>query len=361
MSTRRYALPVEQTKWSLSTSSTVVFDWDYDPSQDRLLGLYERGKAKQWDANERIDWSIPFDPTSPEHEPDHYLPLFGSPVFERMTQAERNEYRHHVTAFNNSMFLHGEQGALICAARVVETVPELDAKFYAATQVVDEARHVEIFSRLVREKIELAYPISAPMKELLTAVLEDPRPDIVQLGMQVLIEGLALAAFALGRDSTTHPLFRTINAYVMQDEARHVAFGRIGLRDLYRQLTAREIAEREEFVVEACHLMRDRLMGEEVFERLGLPVRDCLEHVEHSPFMRGFRSQLFSRIVPAVQDIGLCGPKVRRAFEDMGVIQFEAVDLDATHARDDRVADEVEAADAARVAQVAATIEAGEQ
>ena len=48
--------------------------------------------------------------------------------------------------------MHGEQGALLCTAKIVETVPWIDAKYYAATQVMDEARHVEVFSRVPRHQ-----------------------------------------------------------------------------------------------------------------------------------------------------------------------------------------------------------------
>jgi hypothetical protein len=137
---------------------------------------------------------------------------------------------------------------------------------------MDEARHVEVYARLLHQKFELAYPITPTLKTLLDQVLSDARWDITYLGMQVLIEGLALAAFGMLRDMTTKPLPKQILSYVMQDEARHVAFGRIALRDYYPQLSDAERDEREEFAVEACYLMRDRFLSVEVWETLGLPV-----------------------------------------------------------------------------------------
>ena len=169
--------------------------------------------------------------------------------------------------------MHGEQGALICTGKIVQQVPQMDAKFYAATQVIDEARHVEAFSRLLHEKFDLAYPINPPLKALLDNVLSDSRWDMTYLGMQVLIEGVALAAFGLIRDQAQNPLAASVNAYVMQDEARHVAFGRLALRDYYPELSDKERDEREEFAVEACYHLRDRFKAEEVWETLGLPGR----------------------------------------------------------------------------------------
>ncbi len=194
----------------------------------------------------------------------------------------------------------------------------MDAKFYAATQVIDEARHVEAYSRLLHDKFELAYPITPTLQRLLDDVLSDSRWDMTYLGMQVLIEGLALAAFAQIRDQSQNPLAASVNAYVMQDEARHVAFGRFALRDYYPQLTQAERDEREEFAVEACYLMRDRFQAEEVWETLGLPVDECAAYMLESGFMQNYRSALFSRIVPTIKDIGLWGPKIRKALRADG-------------------------------------------
>ena len=160
---------------------------------------------------------------------------------------------------------------MVCAAKIVEVVPDMDAKFYAATQTMDEARHVEAFSRFLQEKVGLVYPINKNLTSLLDDTLRDSRWDMPYLGMQVLIEGLALAAFGVQRDMAPEgSLAKQLLAYVMQDEARHVAFGRISLKDYYSELTDAERDEREEFVVDACYLMRDRFRGEEVFETLGL-------------------------------------------------------------------------------------------
>jgi hypothetical protein len=342
MSTRIYTLPVDQTEWRVDGDSTTVFNWEYDESRDRLLALYEKGKEKQWNTNTRLDWSIEVDPGSPENAPDVYIPIFGSDMYEKMNDQEKRELRHHMGAWTNSQFLHGEQGALICASKIVPAVPDIDCKFYAATQVMDEARHVETYSRYLREKIEMAYPINPYLKSLLEDVVKDSRWDMLCLGMQVMIEGLALAAFAMTRDFSEEPLGKALTTYVMQDEARHVAFGRLSLREYYPQLTQAERDEREEFVVYASYLMRDRFMAEEVWETLGLPVKECLSYVETSEVMREFRKMLFSRIVPTVKDLGLFGDKVQAAFRDMGVIDFADMNPDDLSAADEEIAAELD-------------------
>ena len=254
----RYTLPVEQTKWKFDGKTETCFTWEYDDQRASLLQLYDKGKKQQWDAAERIDWSLDLDPENPMMLDDRVIPIFGTDIWKRMTEAERRQVRHHLQASQISQFMHGEQGALIATSKIVQTVPDIDSKFYAATQVMDEARHVEAYSRLLHEKFELAYPITHGLSALLEQGLSDSRWDMTYLTMQILIEGLALAAFQRIRDQSKNPLAAAVNAYVMQDEARHVAFGRIALRDYYPQLSEAERGEREEFVVEACWHMGDR-------------------------------------------------------------------------------------------------------
>jgi hypothetical protein len=339
----RYQLPVEQTGWKLDGQTETAFSWEYEDERGKLLALYDKGKQQQWDAATRIDWSLELDPENPQEIDDRLIPIFGSPLWEKMDRQERIRVRQHQQAHTLSQFMHGEQGALMAAARIVQTVPDLDAKFYAATQVMDEARHVEAYARLLNDKLGLAYPITPGLKALLEATLTDRRWDMTYLGMQILIEGLALAAFQRIRDYAKNRLAASVNAYVMQDEARHVAFGRLALRDLYPQLTEPERREREEFVVEACYQMRDRFNQKELWEHLGLSVEQAVKASMASENMRLFRKRLFSRIVPTVKDIGLWGPGVQRAFAEMGAIEFADVDTEALLEQDHRVAADFDA------------------
>jgi len=335
----RYQVPVDDPNFKVSTAFETCFRWEYDDGRRELLDLYEKGKKKQWNAAERIDWSLELDPENPGQMPEEIIPIFGTEAWRRMTPAERTEARYNYQSWQLSQFLHGEQGALLCASKIVQQVPSIDAKFYAATQVVDEARHVEAYSRLLHDKFGLLYPIGQPLRSLLEDVLSDSRWDMTYLGMQVLIEGLALAAFAGLRDMAGNPLVASVNAYVMQDEARHVAFGRLSLRDYYPELTQAERDEREEFAAEACYLMRDRFLSTEVWQRLGLPLDEIAPHLEHSENMRLFRTRLFTRIVPMMKDIGLWGPKIRKAYGDMGILGFADCDVSGMSAEDEEIAE----------------------
>jgi hypothetical protein len=197
--------------------------------------------------------------------------------------------------------------------------------------------------------------MTPPLKALIDQTLRDSRWDMTYLGMQVVIEGLALAAFQTNRDYAQNPLAQQVNAYVMQDESRHVAFGRLALRDYYPQLTQAERDQREEFLIEACYLMRDRFESREVWNTLGLPVEECVQFQNDSPLMKTFRNGLFMRIVPIVKDIGLWGPKVRKGYEEMGVLEYANTDVEALQENDNNIARELDA----RRNYVRKTIEAG--
>ena len=339
----RYALPVEQTGWSFEAKSEINFVWEYDNEREKLLQLYDKGKKQQWDAAERIDWSEEVDWENPMSLPDESIAIFGSDAWNKMNDKNKAEVRRHLQSGTISQFLHGEQGALIATAKIVATVPHLDAKFYAATQVMDEARHVEAYNRLLHEKMELAYPMTPGLKTLLEQGLTDSRWDMTYLTMQILIEGLALAAFQRLRDQAGNTLAQAVNAYVMQDEARHVAFGRLALRDYYPQLTDAERKEREEFVVEACYHMRDRFLQTEVWQNIGFSKAEIADVVDKSEGIAPFRQRLFTRIVPTVKDIGLWGDGVRKAYNDMGVIQYSEIDAEALLEHDNKVAEDFDA------------------
>ena len=334
-----YAIPVDGTHWSVPQDFDAVFNWSYDPSRVAMMGLYRKGVEMQWDATTRIDWSQELDEDNPQQLPEEMLAISGMPEYERMSKKEKALVRRHAQAWQISQFMQGEQGALICAAKIVTQVPDIDSKFYASTQVIDEARHVEAYKGLL-EKFGVAYPMTPPLKELLDQVLRDGRWDMTYLGMQVVIEGLALAAFQKIRDHAQNPLAAAVNAYVMQDESRHVAFGRLALRDYYPHLSDAERDEREEFAVEALHFMRDRFNQSEVWERLGLPAKLLDEIHYNSKQMNSFRGRLFSRVVPTIKDIGLWGERIQKAFAEMGVMDYATIDVAEQLANDGKVAED---------------------
>ena len=342
-STFLYRLPVEQTQWKVEGQTTTSFTWEYEDGSADLLRLYGKGKKQQWDAAERLDWSLEVDPDNPMGLDDKTIAIYGTDLWNRLTDKERAHVRRNLQAHTLSQFMHGEQGALIATSKIVQTVPSIEAKFYAATQVMDEARHVEAYARLLHEKFGVAYPINKALQTLLEQTLTDRRWDMTYLGMQVLIEGLALAAFQRIRDSAKNNLAASVNAYVMQDEARHVTFGRMALREYYPHLSDAERGEREEFTVEALYFMRDRFNQAEVWQRSGLPVDELMKYAYESGAMQAFRTRLFTRIVPILKEIGLFGPKVQKALGDMGVMEYAKIDVEQLLGNDLKVAEDFDA------------------
>jgi hypothetical protein len=258
------------------------------------------------------------------------IPIYGTELWHKLDAGEIATLRQHSISWTLSQFLHGEQGALLAASQVVDTVPWLDAKLYGATQVMDEARHVEVYERYLREKIGLTYPVNPDLRGLLDAILRDARWDVKYLGMQILVEGLALAAFQFVHAFSTEPLLKDLTRHVMRDEARHVAFGVLSLAEYYQhELSDEERDDRARFVYEACRLMRDRFLQREVWQTLGFPVERCLELTLTSPAMQEFRRLLFSRIVPNVKKLGLLTPWLRERFVELGILAFETGTADA--------------------------------
>jgi hypothetical protein len=308
---------------AIQVAHSLTYTWDYACRRPDLRVLYEKSKDLLWNGRTAIAWDTPVDPTA-ENIPDHMNGLYDTSFWSKLDpKKDIPELRRQQASYMFSNFLHGEQGALLATSQIIELAPTADAKFYAAAQVFDEARHVEVYDRYLREKIEVVYPISSYLRELLDAILGDPRWDFKFLGMQIMVEGLALGAFGMIHQMTTEPLIKQITQYIMQDESRHVAFGILSLKDMYREMSERELRDREEFVILSSRLMHDRLLGQEVWERMGFPHDECARAVAASPAMQVFRKLCFSKIVPNVKRLGLLTPYVRRAFEELGVIEYE--------------------------------------
>ena len=307
---------------TLETLLNVTYTWGYQDTREQFRDLYKKATRGQWISQDVLPWSTDVD-MDKSYVPESLMPLFGSSIWQRMSKKEQTACNREVTAWSVSQFLHGEQGALLAAAQLVDSVPDLDSKLYGATQVVDEARHVDVYNRYLHEKIGFSYPVNPHLKTLLDLILKDSRWDMKFLGMQIMVEGLALAAFGMIRNNTTEPLMRELTTYVMGDEARHVAYGVLSLRDHYRDQSEAVKAEREDFVFEAARLMRDRFLYQEVWDKLGMPRQECMDIALHTPGQVMFRQLLFAKIVPAVKKMGLLSDRQRTRFAELGILQYE--------------------------------------
>lgn len=323
---------VDEITHAVKDNADALFTWDYSLARPALRKLYEKAKTGQWNATTDLPWDTEVDQEKTVAEiqavigtgmdPSVYV---GTPV-EKWGPKEWLEFGVEQNNWTLSQFMHGEQGALLCTAKICETVPWYDAKLYASTQVVDEARHVEVFARYLDEKLSGHYPINAHLRLLLDDIVNDSRWDMTYLGMQVMVEGLALAAFGFQHQLTPEPLLKQLLRYVMSDEARHVAFGVLSLQEVYAQMTDTEIKDRQEFAFEAAVRMRDRFLSQEVWDRMGINPKAVLPLVLADPQRLQFQQLLFSKIVPNCKKLGLLDRNdawLRRRFEEMNVIQFE--------------------------------------
>jgi len=310
---------------TLLTSFDTSYAWNYGSVKEGLRDLYEKAKRDQWNGTNQLAWDTDVDPER-GILPDFVNPLASYPPYQRLNEREKLRLRHGQVALQLSQFLHGEQGALIVASQLVGAVPWTDAKFYAGTQTMDEARHVEVFSRYLREKLEWQWPVNESLKELLDATIKDARWDFKYLGMQIIIEGLAMAAFGNLFQITQEPLLKELVRYVMKDESRHVAFGVLSLSDYYDDMAPGEMADREDFIIYACELMRNRLVGDQISSAMGWDREEVKRTVLASESAQAFRRMLFARIVPNLKRLGLLTPRVRAAFDRLGILQFEDAD-----------------------------------
>ncbi len=324
---------------AVADNADAIFTWDYEKgARPPLEKLYEKAKNAMWNGTTDLPWEIEVDQEEFASQmvemgvalgPNSPVDLSGT-VFSNWGPKEFTDLAIQNQNWSLSQFMHGEQGALVCTAKIVETVPWIDAKYYAATQVMDEARHVEVFARYLDEKLCGHYPINAHLRMLLDDIISDSRWDMTYLGMQVMVEGLALAAFGMAHQTTPDPLLKQLLRYVMSDEARHVAFGVLSLKEFYAELTDAEMLERQEFAFEAAVRMRDRFLQQEVWERMGIDTKDAFKVFDLTAEEKNadpFQQLLFSKIVPNCKKLGLLDANdgwLRKRFDTLGVSQFES-------------------------------------
>jgi len=323
----------DELNHAIPTMSDTTFTWDYTRSRRPLVALYEKAKASQWNASD-LPWDVDVDQERMAQVQTALMGGFDNGVdtkgtaFENWGDAEWLELAVEGQNWALSQFMHGEQGALICTAKLVATVPWIDAKYFAATQVVDEARHVEVFTRYLDEKLSGHYPVNIHLQSLLDDIVTDSRWDVTYLGMQVLVEGMALAAFGVLHQIVEEPLLATMLRKVMADEARHVAFGVLSLAEVYQGLTLPEIRERQEFAYEATLRMRDRLAMQEVWERFEIPIPEATRLIVQRPERQMFQRMLLAKIVPNCAKLGLLDAGatrgkpgwLRQRFVELGIV-----------------------------------------
>jgi hypothetical protein len=328
------AAQVEHVVEIFNTPLTGAYNWDYKIQDDRIRKLYELGKQLNWNAEIDVDWCQTPDvgKRPPRSAAEKTLaleqfrdgfPFVGYEPYERMDDDTALELHHHLHSWFICQFLHGEQGALLVASQLASCAPTFNAKLYAASQTFDEARHVEVFNKYVQTKIGLMYPVNDSLKALLDKILTDPRWDLKFIGMQIIIEGLALAAFNVAKMGTKDPVLRQLLHLVIRDEARHVTFGVNYLEEHVKTLGQQEKEERAQFALEACIVMRERMIPTDVHARFGWNTDETRAISLGGEGRQKFRNLVFSRVVPNLKRIGLLTEAIRPKFEELGLLEFE--------------------------------------
>tara|TARA_A200000159_G_scaffold33571_1_gene30200 strand:+ start:2727 stop:3827 length:1101 start_codon:yes stop_codon:yes gene_type:complete len=315
---------VEDVIEIFKTPLTGSYNWDYTVADNRIKKLYELGKELNWNGSIDLNWDYAHPADERILETDDELPHETLKAYENLSDEEKILFDRHDVAELMSQFLHGEQGALLVASQLASCAPTYNAKLYAASQTFDEARHVEVFNRYLQEKIGIHYPINPALKSLLDKILTDERWDLKFIGMQIIIEGLALAAFSMLKSISKDPLLKQLLHYVIRDEARHVTFGINYLEDFIQTLSPEEINERAEFAYEACVISRERLINTKAQQRfLNMSEEEAREFQLNTGSFEMFRNFLFSRVIPNLSRIGLLTDEVRPKFEALGLLEYE--------------------------------------
>ena len=314
---------------NMALSYPARFDWSYARDFPEMARLYEMAKNAQWNASTAVDWTIEVDPEDPQRPllPDSFLPMSRHRSWGTLQPREKAVQRRAVLSWLMSQFLHGEQGALYAAAQVTEAVPWLDGKLYGSSQVMDEGRHVEVFHRYLTQKIEKLYQINDNLYVIIDSLMSDSRWDVKFLGMQIMVEGLALGAFGTIRKATPEPLLGDILKYVITDEARHVAYGVFALEQFYKkEITERERREREDWAFQVAILLRNRFLMHEVYDEFCAHIMKRAEWdrlVLESELMSFFRKTMFKRLVPNLKRIGLLSDRIRPFYDSLGLLEYE--------------------------------------
>ena len=243
----------------LVTQLKTHWKFDYDPKIKALRDLYEVAKKQQWNAATDIPWDLEIEPGGDILDPsqDAFREL---DVIKALPEDTQTKLSICNAAWILSQFLHGEQGALLCCGQLVEAVPDIDGKLYAATQVIDEARHVEVFHRYLK-RLHRVYPIDPTLQAVLNQILEADLWQMKCVGMQVIVEGLAMGSFRIMKEGSRDRLLREIVKLTADDEARHVSYGLIYMKDELPRMKDEDRNRVEDFAFAAVDAISGRRAG----------------------------------------------------------------------------------------------------
>jgi len=356
------------TNWEtadvLEAPMEIAWQFDYAISIDKLRNLYSKAKRLQWDAERDLDWDVELDAGKPIIDEGRFA-YDRIPFLKKLSETQRETFRAHVAAHALSQFLHGEQGALMTAAALTHAVPDYEAKLYAATQTMDEARHVEAYERYVA-KLAIVYPLAPWLKDLIDRTLTADHWVKTAIGMNMVIESLALGAFHNMMRATRCDLLRSITALVLRDEARHVAYGNVYVGETIKNLHPDEREDIADFAFTAIKQTAEATGGARgdgprqrdpgflrVLENSGIDPRDFLLGMREAG-SEGVRAEappgqvhsFKDLMMPALVRVGAVTPRTRKQFLDAGIPVYE--DASVLESMEDGATGDIDFSEAAR-------------
>ena len=308
------------------TQVKTLWKFDYEPKIKALRDLYEIAKKEQWNAATDIPWDLEIDKGGDILDPaqDRFREF---DFVKELSEEQQTELAIRRAAWTLSQFLHGEQGALLCCGQLVEAVPDIDGKLYAATQVVDEARHVEVFHRYLK-RLDRVYPIDPVLQAVINQILEADLWQMKCVGMQVIVEGLAMGAFKTMKEGTRDELLRKIVGLTAQDEARHVSYGLIYMKDELPRMPDPDRDRVEDFAIAAVEAMAGRRRGRGMANQMALfgdmgidveaAVREAREKFSDPEFRQRQPNVFRDYVVPQLQRIDLITERTAPRYRELG-------------------------------------------
>ena len=316
------------TVHAIPTKFETLFQHEYPVEHPELRRLYENAKRDQWNVSRDVDWTRSVD-LDEGVLADELIDIYGTPYWDRLSKRDRAELNRRFTAWRMSLLLHGEHGAMLVCSQLVETVQGTDAKFFQATQVVDEARHNEVLNRYMAEKLGgLYYPLAGNVRELFDTLLGDSRWTVKTIGLQLVAETFAVALFKMLGETAKDSLFRDICRLILQDESRHMGFGMLSLPSVIATLSEKERIELEEFTHWALVRTLTGLFAGEVYRDMGFSEADikAIQTMRRGPaastdnivFRTTFKRDLHTTVLQNLARVGLLSDRIAPKLESLG-------------------------------------------
>ncbi len=313
---------------TITATETAVFVHTFDVKDQDMRNLYEKAKRDQWNASQDIDWSQQLDPDQ-ALLPEGLIDIYGTPYWNRLSRKQQLELNRHFSAWRLSQVMYGEQGALLICSQLANGVPGIDAKFFMATQVMDEARHAEVLARYLHEKVGLEYPAAANLRRLFDLLLETPQWYLKTVGTQLVAETLAVSLFRMLVEYSPDPLIREICKRILADESRHMGFGMLSLPEQVAELSEHERQEVEDFACEALVLSMQGQFPREAYEAVGFNQteiadiqrlrHDLAQRKEHLLFRKYFRRDFHSSLWNNLSRVGLLSERTVEKLATLGI------------------------------------------